>query len=382
MGRKKAVQRSRGQLIQRGPNKWLIRVYLGKDASGKRLYENETFEGTQTDARVRMGVIQANRDTNNFVKPNDHTVATFWPLFIAEKRSLAQNTRGQYEDRFRLDIAPQLGAIKLRDLEATAVSRWVTWMTDVREHSPRTVRYSYSLLFSMYEQALAWSLVARNPVSAELPAKEHEEMKVFTPAETVAFLDAAEEDPLRALWYVLLTAGLRPQEALALTWADLDGKRLTISKALIRVKLVNKETGKAKLAWKVGPTKTKRGRRTFTLPSEAVGALRDHQIKTGGIGTALIFKAESGAFLDIANVRKAWVRACKRAKVPVIRLYDARHTNATTLLQAGENLKVVSERLGHASIQITADVYAHVLPEMDEGAADSFTAALNKARQA
>jgi integrase len=68
--------------------------------------------------------------------------------------------------------------------------------------------------------------------------------------------------------------------------------------------------------------------------------------------------------------------------VPVIRLYDARHTNATTLLQAGENLKVVSERLGHASIQITADVYAHVLPEMDEGAADSFTAALNKARQA
>jgi integrase len=384
MARKRAVHRSRGQIVDRGNGRFLLRVYLGRDAEGRRLYESETFAGTMTDARARLGAMQATRDTNTGIKPNDYTVASFWPQHLADLRDLAPNTREQYEDRFRLDISPRLGKILLRDLEPSEVSRWITWMLEERGVGSRTVRYSYTLLHGMYETALKWSLVSRNPVQAKLPAKAgdseaaHEEMQVFTPAQTVAFLDAADMDPLRPLWFTLLYAGLRPQEAFALTWADFDGRRLTVSKALVRCR--DKKT--SKLAWRVGPTKTKKGRRTVSLPGEAAAALKQHQIKTGGIGTALVFKTESGGYLDIANVRKAWIRACKRAKVPVIRLYDARHTNATTMLTGGVPLKVASERLGHASVQITADIYSHVLPETDESAADEISAVLNKARRA
>jgi integrase len=69
----------------------------------------------------------------------------------------------------------------------------------------------------------------------------------------------------------------------------------------------------------------------------------------------------------------------KRAKLPEnIRLYDLRHTCATLLLSANENPKVVSERLGHASITLTMDVYSHVLPDMQQGASDKLESILFK----
>jgi len=84
-----------------------------------------------------------------------------------------------------------------------------------------------------------------------------------------------------------------------------------------------------------------------------------------------VFCDTAGGWLRKGNVyRRSFCSLVKSAKVPVIRFHDLRHTCASLLLQAGENVKVVSERLGHARIQITLDYYAHVLPGMQKGAAD------------
>jgi integrase len=93
----------------------------------------------------------------------------------------------------------------------------------------------------------------------------------------------------------------------------------------------------------------------------------------------LVFTAENGAALDPESVGRYFRQAVKKTMVPPIRLHDLRHTHATLALQAGVHPKVVSERLGHASIGITLDTYSHVMPGMQEEAAEKIDAGLRKA---
>lgn len=86
--------------------------------------------------------------------------------------------------------------------------------------------------------------------------------------------------------------------------------------------------------------------------------------------TGPVFCDTTGSYPRRSNVtRRSYQPLMKAAKVPQIRFHDLRHTHATLLLLAGENPKAVSERLGHAAVQITLDTYSHVLPAMQKAAA-------------
>jgi integrase len=92
----------------------------------------------------------------------------------------------------------------------------------------------------------------------------------------------------------------------------------------------------------------------------------------------LVFPNELGSLLNPSNPRN---RSFKRIKARSgvredLRFHDLRHTCATLLLSEGINVKVVSEMLGHASITITLNTYAHVLPDMQDSAAEAMEAAL------
>jgi integrase len=93
-----------------------------------------------------------------------------------------------------------------------------------------------------------------------------------------------------------------------------------------------------------------------------------------------IFAAPDGHHEFTERVRGRWKTAVRRSGQRLIRLYDCRHTHATLLLRAGVNPKVVSERLGHASIVITLDTYSHVLPDMQNDVVDKLQALLRAAK--
>ncbi len=169
---------------------------------------------------------------------------------------------------------------------------------------------------------------------------------------------------------VLLTTGLRPGEALGLRWEDWEGDRLRVQRSLTRT---------AKGGWMLAEPKTSRSRRSVTLPSstsEALGAHRVNQARERlqrGMGyqdDGLVFCTAQGTPLDLPGVtRRHFHPILKAAGLERIRVYDLRHTCATLLLAAGEHPKIVSERLGHASVTLTLDTYSHVLPDMQESAA-------------
>ena len=173
-----------------------------------------------------------------------------------------------------------------------------------------------------------------------------------------------------------LVTGMRPEEYLALHWKDIDLRQG--SATVQRTLCWRREKGGG---WYFGEPKTSQSRRTVPLPASIVRELGHHKtcqaearLKKGAKYQSLdlVFATDSGGPLHSENLATRNFRAIRdRAKLPSsITPYSLRHTCATLLLLAGENPKVVSERLGHSSIVMTLDTYSHALPSMQQAATE------------
>ena len=220
---------------------------------------------------------------------------------------------------------------------------------------------------------------AVKPPKASTPG---EDIKPLGTEECAAFLEAARGERLEALFVLAVLCGLREGELLALRWedADLEAARPAL---LVRRTLTRGEDGRG---WVVGAsTKSGKGRRVRL--SRRAAALKEHRkrqleermrLSELWQDLGLVFPAATGSLFNPSNLRnRSFVRIKIRSGVREdLRFHDLRHTCATLLLGQGVNAKVVSEMLGHASITITLNTYSHVLPDMQDTAADAMEAAL------
>ncbi len=195
-------------------------------------------------------------------------------------------------------------------------------------------------------------------------------MKTWSAEQLGAFPKATADDRLHPLWHVLAMTGMRRGEALGLRWddVDLEAGRLSVRRALI-------PSGREVV---VSEPKTARGRRSIALDPETVSVLKAQAAgqleqqaawQEGWTDSGYFFTAEDGQYLNPEAVTCWFRQAVKKSMLPKIRLHDLRHTHATLALQAGVHPKVVSERLGHATVSITLDTYSHAIPALQEEAA-------------
>src|SRR5215216_7965705 len=177
-----------------------------------------------------------------------------------------------------------------------------------------------------------------------------------------ALLRAAQGTDLYALWVVMVTTGVRVGEALALRWEDLDleARTLRVNRTVYR--------GKSCLP------KTDSSRRTIKLSRLVTEALRQHP-QMG----EWVFPTSIGTTINVNNLRyRSWKQLLERAHLQSgTRIHDLRHSAATLLLSKGVPIKVVSEMLGQSNVSITLSIYAHVLPDMQDKAADAMDDALS-----
>jgi integrase len=201
-------------------------------------------------------------------------------------------------------------------------------------------------------------------------------MTTWTAEEIRTFLAHTADHRFHAAFMVLATTGMRRGEALGLRWEDLDldGGRVSITQTVITV---NHEV-------RVGSPKTAKGRRTVALDLGTVRALREHRQRqvaerllmgTGFTDHGLVFCRPDGGPLHPERFSRTFEHLSAKAGLPPIRLHDVRHSWATLALSAVVHPKVVQERLGHASIGVTLDVYSHLTEGM-QGAAASLVAGL------
>lgn len=217
--------------------------------------------------------------------------------------------------------------------------------------------------------------VATSPCAdVEVPKWHKREVRALDRDEAGRFLRAAARHPCGLLFEVMLATGMRPGEALGLRWADcdLEAGNLAVRQALVRLPEGD---------WRLDPPKTRKSRRSIPIPSGLAARLAAHRreqaqarLRRGPSwqGHDLVFCGRQGQPLDWHNLsQRAFKEILKAADLPrKIRPYDLRHTSASLLLQAGEPVKVVAERLGHGTTTLTLDVYAHVLPGMQEQATE------------
>jgi integrase len=228
------VARKTGQIIQKGPRKWLVRVFLGRDATGKRRYHGRTVPGTKKDAQRYLTKVLRECDLDQFVEPSDRSLRAYLEDWLTSSVAarVAERTATDYAALLCRHILPPLGDRKLSQLTPAEIQRVYTRMTEAGL-SARTVRYVHAILHAALEQAVKWMLLSRNPAThVDPPRNRRREIRVLSAEELGRFLACAREDRWYALWELLAATGMRPGEALGLLWTDIEGHRIRIQRSL------------------------------------------------------------------------------------------------------------------------------------------------------
>lgn len=319
-----------------------------------------------------------------------------------KKNSVRQNTYEGYQRIIEAHLKPSIGSILLKELRPQQVQKMLNQKSESgrtrtdnidKKGSPltaNTVIHIYTVLNMALKKAVKNGLIARNVCDAvDKPTKVKKEFMPWTTEETNKFLASVKGERLFPLYMVDWGAGLRRSELLGLQWPDINMKKgnLTIKRTLVRVKG----------GYKFGEPKTKKSRRTIPLPEPVIQALKawrsqqaQDEMKWRGLHKDLpdedkpkfnplkmVFSNEIGEPMNPEFVSRAFKRDLEKAGLPEIRLHDLRHGHATMLLELGEDLKVVSDRLGHSTITITADIYSHVREKLQREASRKLEQVLN-----
>ena len=362
-----------GQIIKRGERKWLLRVDLGRDEQGKRQRLNRTVHGSKKEAQQVLNEMLHAKDTGTLIQRSKESLNAYLDRWLktAVKPRVRERTHKEYSSTLRRYVRPALGARRLSSINPVDIQNLYSTMQ--ARGLKDSARYTHTVFRDALNQAVKWQMLSRNPADyVELPKQNRQEMQSLTEEEAARFLKTAKINKWYCFFSVLLGTGLRPSEALGLYWSDLDLAKGTLT--------VRRALGFVNGRWVFEEPKTKNSRRTIPLPPPLVADLSDHMTRQHerGIDADLVFTNLSGDPVHENNIaQNHFKKLAKRIGLaPAVRLYDLRHTHATLLLQAGVNAKVVAERLGHSSIKITLDTYAHVLPNMQQEAADKLTGIL------
>lgn len=289
-------------------------------------------------------------------------------------------THRRYKQVVDLRLIPKLGGRRLAELRPVHVKQMYVDLEKDGE-SARARQMAGVVLGTALREAVQLELIDHNPAAeVRKPRPTEKEMQVWDAEQAASFLRVVAPERLAAMFILALATGMRARELYGLQWADID-----LGSGSLSVRRTLQEVGKDyrkgdEPIFRLKAPKSGKTRKV-ALPQFAVEALEAHRQKMLAeglpvVGPATVFCERSGGFLWHRNMVRRFKTLCAKAKVPALPFHSMRHCNATLLLQKGESLKVVQERLGHSRPEVTLRFYAHVLPGMQQGAADRLDATL------
>jgi integrase len=383
--------RNEGAVYKRADGLWVATISIGYTEKGGR--RRRTIYGrTKAEVQEKLRGLQNDASLGRISDAGKLTLSQYLARWLEDtaRPRLQPKTHLRYEQLIRLRINPTLGGERLAKLTPLHIEQLFASLERAGV-SGRGRQMAGTMLHTALRDAVRLHLINHNP-AAEVakPKPDKQEMKVYDVEQVGRFLDAAKVDRLYAMYVLALDGGLRQGELFALSADDFDfaGGSVQVQRSLEEI---NGEL-------RVKETKSRRGRRRIDLAPFTLAALCDHRrrmLAEGNAAAGTMFCDLQGGFLRKGNVlRRSFWKIIERANeiarseakkkrvepvlLPRIRFHDLRHTCATLLLMLDENVKVVSERLGHASVQLTLDTYSHVLPTMQKRAAQKMNSILTR----
>ncbi len=357
-----------GSISHRTDGRWMARV----SHEGKRV---TVYGKTKHEARKKLRALQRKQDENLPLVTSQTLLKDYLAQWLETIRhQVRAKTLVDYEVAIRLHIAPCLGHIRLGKLEPEHIEK--AWNDMLKKgKSASVVQYAHFRLTKALDDAMKRNLIYRNPCQAVSPPKVSRiELHPPDARGIQRLLEAAKDTEYYDALYTAFYTGLRRGEVLALRWCDVDLDMATISvvHSLYRAK------GAQSI---IEDPKSAKGRRLVSLtPSNALllRSLRERQEVDGLLqgfavnDDTLVFRYRNGSPILPRTFSGAFTKIMRRAGLAGYRLHDARHAHATLMLKQGVHPKIVQERLGHAKVGTTLDIYSHVVPGLQEAAALRF----------
>jgi integrase len=375
------------------------RVTVGYDPeTGKPKFQS--FYG-QTREEVAEKMTKAMYEMNIGVRLDAArvTLSEWLDRWLADymKMNLRPTAYQVYDGNLRLHVKPYVGHITLKELQASDLQRLFNnllkdgrtateWDKDATPGlALETVSKIRVIVKAALKQAVDNDLIIKNPASAtRLPLAERKEVIPFTREEAEQFLSTARSNRIFAGYYLDIFTGLRRGEMLGLMWDDIDFKapNFEVKRNLVTIK--DEDTGKYFLDFQ--PPKTAKSRRTIPMTEDLVKVLKSHKARQAAEklffgkdyhDENLVFCTEDGHRIWPRNFNRQYACLLKSAGIAYKKPHTMRHTCASLLLEAGEELKNVQEILGHSKIGMTADIYSHVLEKTKKKALDKLNGILH-----
>ena len=251
-------------------------------------------------------------------------------------------------------VRASLGTIVATELSVDAVEVFLS--DQLEQFSSRYVQLQRNVLDQVYKWAMRNRLLSWNPVTLSVLPRSSNNFHgtVLTVEQVSKLLDVSKGGRWHALWAVMVGVGLRPGEAMGLTWNDVDDSVIHV-RQFLRLGVNGPY---------LGVPKTARSARSLDAPAFTIKALTEHRaMGLVGVGDweGLVFASGSGGPLDLHNARRALRSCCRDAGLPRITLYDLRRTAGRLLVDAGVHLEQVADLLGHSTVATTRRHYVRAL---------------------
>ncbi|MCU1490248.1 MAG: integrase family protein [Acidimicrobiaceae bacterium] len=340
---------------------------------------------TKGEANTALVAMLGQLDQGTFAAPSSTSVRDFvestW-LPGLDASDLRASTVDMYRRSVKRYVLPHLGSMRLRDVTPARLRMWIDGLK-IAGLGDRTVEVAAVTCHKLLKAAMDLEMLPRNPadnraVREAIPRGKAKVPTVWTAEQTRAFLAAQREDRLFALWRLAAMTGLRRGELAGLRWENVKieeaALRIAATRVVVGYKVLDSEP------------KTEKGKRPVGLDAATVTALRQHRarqaeerLRAGEAwqDSGLVFVDELGVPYHPDRLTRMLAAKAKAAGLPTVKLHALRHGHATHALEAGVPMKVVQERLGHASIAITSDIYSHVSAAADQAAAAQVAAAVD-----
>jgi integrase len=355
---------------ERAPGVWEVRVFTGRDDSGRPTRVSRTVHGTKKDAQRLAAELT--------LKPSQAAGRTVGELLDAwlelNEPGWAPGTARDQRSRAKLVKADPIGKMPLARVTVADVDHW---HIQLRRSGvgDAAIRNRYSVLRAALAQAVRWEWVSTNvAATARLARRKRPPRESMSAAEVRAVLDAALGVGPGAALALRLAAvtGARRAELAALRWDDLKDKRLRVDSS-VAVLRGPSSAGRPVL---VDDTTKTTNARTVTLDDSTVGMWHAYRASFADPGD-WVFALFAPANPD--RIGWWWKRARERSGIDrKWRLHDLRHWSATEAIGSGHDIRTVAGRLGHADPAMTLRVYAHVLDRAEEQVAASLASALDE----
>lgn len=370
-----------GNVRKRG-DKWYYSFEAAQvDGKRKRIEHVAGYSEKEAKKALRKAIDEYERGTVE-IRLNKMSVADYFNYWLKNyvERYLKYNTVKNYRNILNRYIIPKLGHYKVRTLSPEMLQNFID---DIAENSKNRegnplAQHTVAIIFTVTKEALRravypYRILHENPMVyvdmpkyAPQPKKTKQDLKIISLSQYKELLDFFPvADSFHMPLVIAFNTGMRRGEICALTWDKIDLVDHTIT---VDSNMIQHGSG----TYEIATPKTKASYRTIDIGQTLIDELRakhksqmENQLRYGRLydKSNFVCTEENGSPV-LPNSIKYKSRLVQEKLNMNFNFHSLRHTHATMLLEAGEKMKVVSERLGHSRISTTMDTYSHVTHKM------------------